>query len=183
MTEPLTCVNHPKVETRLRCARCNAPICSSCARPTPTGYICPACQKGMQKRFENATWFDYIPAILVPAAGAFLGSLPVVLIGSIFWGVLLLFYAPFIGGLVARITLRATRRHRSAWLYRSAQTAFIVGAAIQVLRYGGIALFAILQAPEIEVIAWLWPVLFHAVYLALAYPAFRTQLKGIVFRI
>jgi hypothetical protein len=183
MTEPLTCVNHPKVETRLRCARCNAPICPSCARPTPTGYICPACQKGMQKRFENATWFDYIPAILVPGAGALLGSLPVIFIGSIFWGVLLLFYAPFVGSLVARITLRATRRHRSAWLHRSAQSAFIVGGAVQVLIYSSIALFAIIQAPQIETLAMLWPVFFQAVYLALAYSAFRAQLKGIVFRL
>lgn len=183
MTQPLTCVNHPKVETRLRCARCNAPICASCARQTPTGYICPACQTGLRKRFENATAFDYLPALLVPSLGAFVGSLPVLLIGSFFWGILLIFYAPFIGNLIARITLRATRKHRSALLYRSAQIAFILGGSMLVLFYGGIFLIAIVQSPSLDTLAMLWPVLYHIVYLALAYPAFRAQLKGFVFRL
>ena len=40
--EPIFCVNHPRVETGLRCNRCDNPICVRCAKLTPVGYRCMA---------------------------------------------------------------------------------------------------------------------------------------------
>lgn len=37
------CARHPKTMTRLRCSRCNTPICPQCAVRTPVGLRCPEC--------------------------------------------------------------------------------------------------------------------------------------------
>ncbi len=130
MSEPLdalVCVNHPNTPTRLRCAKCNAPICTRCARSTPTGYICPACQKGLQKRFEVVTWYDYLLVAVLGGAGGLVGSLFVPLVASLFYGILLIFYAPFIGKVTARLIQAALRRHRGRRLFQTAAAAFVLG--------------------------------------------------------
>ncbi len=40
---PVSCAQHPDVETRLRCSRCGKPICPRCAVRTPVGMRCPDC--------------------------------------------------------------------------------------------------------------------------------------------
>lgn len=37
------CYGHPKVPTRLRCSRCDRPICGRCAIPATVGQHCPEC--------------------------------------------------------------------------------------------------------------------------------------------
>lgn len=37
------CARHPGTPTRLRCSRCNSPICPRCAVRTPVGFRCPDC--------------------------------------------------------------------------------------------------------------------------------------------
>jgi len=39
------CTKHTKVVTRLRCGRCEAPICPKCTVYTPAGTRCRACAK------------------------------------------------------------------------------------------------------------------------------------------
>lgn len=39
------CARHPKAVTRLRCGRCEAPICPRCTVHTPAGTRCRACAK------------------------------------------------------------------------------------------------------------------------------------------
>lgn len=39
------CARHTKVVTRLRCGRCEAPICPKCTVYTPAGTRCRACAK------------------------------------------------------------------------------------------------------------------------------------------
>jgi membrane associated rhomboid family serine protease len=40
-TTPATCYRHPDRQTRLRCSRCDRPICGECANPAPVGQLCP----------------------------------------------------------------------------------------------------------------------------------------------
>ena len=40
-----TCVNHPKVETRLTCSNCGDPICTRCMVTTAVGQKCPNCAR------------------------------------------------------------------------------------------------------------------------------------------
>jgi membrane associated rhomboid family serine protease len=37
------CYGHPKTPTKLRCSRCDRPICGRCAIPAPVGQHCPEC--------------------------------------------------------------------------------------------------------------------------------------------
>ena len=41
--EQLYCYGHPKTATRLRCSRCDRPICGKCAIPASVGQHCPEC--------------------------------------------------------------------------------------------------------------------------------------------
>jgi hypothetical protein len=50
----LTCYRHPERTTSLRCYNCNRPICISCAKKTPVGYICPDCQRQAEDAFYNS---------------------------------------------------------------------------------------------------------------------------------
>ena len=39
------CAFHPGVETEVRCAECERPICPKDMVPTPVGYKCKICAK------------------------------------------------------------------------------------------------------------------------------------------
>jgi hypothetical protein len=41
--EERRCTYHPNVQTRLRCSKCETPICPRCAVDTPVGFRCPNC--------------------------------------------------------------------------------------------------------------------------------------------
>jgi membrane associated rhomboid family serine protease len=42
-SEETYCYGHPKTPTRLRCSRCDRPICGRCAIPASVGQHCPEC--------------------------------------------------------------------------------------------------------------------------------------------
>lgn len=52
-TEETYCYGHPQTPTRLRCTRCDRPICGRCAIPASVGQHCPECvaeaRKGVPK--------------------------------------------------------------------------------------------------------------------------------------
>jgi hypothetical protein len=120
---PITCANHPDVETSLRCNRCEKPICTRCAVLTPTGYRCKECVRGQQKLFETTEWYDYPLAILLAGGLAFLGSLIIPRLGFF-----ALFLAPVAGTLIAEVIRFATRRRRSLRLFMLTAGAAAVGS-------------------------------------------------------
>lgn len=141
-TEPLYCANHPSVETRLRCNRCEKPICAKCAVQTPTGYRCRECVRGQQKVFETAQWQDIPLAFVVSALISFLGSL---IAGSM--GFFVIFIAPIVGTLVAEAARFITRRRRSERLFQVVAAGALLGAVPWILRslFFGISLRLIWQ--------------------------------------
>src|ERR671922_477678 len=73
-----TCVNHPKVETRLTCSTCGDPICPRCMVATAVGQKCPRCarQSGRAKGNPDAALLARaFGAGLAVAAGGGLGLL------------------------------------------------------------------------------------------------------------
>jgi hypothetical protein len=78
------CPRHRKVQTRLRCGRCEKPICPKCTRMGPTGARCLECASNRSQHiyqaspqnyaatFAAALVFSVLGAAIVPAAGIFL---------------------------------------------------------------------------------------------------------------
>ena len=110
--ETLFCVNHPNVETRLRCNRCGAPICPKCAVRTPVGFRCPQCVKAQQAVFYTASIVDYIIAAVVSLALSLPAYLIIVRLG---WFVF--FLAPAAGVGIAEAVRWLTGRRRGRWIW------------------------------------------------------------------
>jgi hypothetical protein len=127
-----TCVNHPKVETRLTCSSCGDPICPRCMVATAVGQKCPRCarQSGRAKG-------DPETALLARAFGA--GVAVAAAAG------LLMLLVPFAGlllaaahGFLVGATVRwAARRRTHARLGLAAAAAVVVGLGGLVLVLGG----------------------------------------------
>lgn len=106
MATPDTCRRHPSVETRLRCANCDAAICPRCAVDAPIGMRCPDCA-----RPDRSGGLRRQPDQIARAAGvAVLGAL---VGGAVIGGVRLVLP---IGGLIAAwfVGLQLGRQVRTA---------------------------------------------------------------------
>jgi len=111
---PFVCANHPDKTTTLRCNRCEKPICSKCARLTPTGYRCRECLSGQQKAFETAIPRDYFLAFPIAAILGLVGSVIAFYIG--FFAILV---GPIAGTIIAesvRFVVQKRRSQRLFWL-------------------------------------------------------------------
>ena len=76
----MQCARHPKVETGLRCGRCETPICPKCMVMTDVGARCPDCAP--RRRLPQ---FELSPVYLLRGLGASAGA-GVVL--GLAWGLL-----------------------------------------------------------------------------------------------
>jgi membrane associated rhomboid family serine protease len=63
--EETYCYGHPKTPTRLRCSRCDRPICGRCAIPASVGQQCPECvaEAHRQARKVRSTLRAVAPAV------------------------------------------------------------------------------------------------------------------------
>jgi hypothetical protein len=125
-----TCVNHPKVETRLTCSNCGDPICTRCMVTTAVGQKCPRCAKQSGRAKGNPE-----PQVLVRAFGAGLAAAViggVLLVAVPFAGLLLALAHGFVVGAAVRW---AARRRTHTWLGVAA--AVLVGLGGLVLVLGG----------------------------------------------
>ena len=62
------CTYHPKVETNLRCSKCEKPICPRCMVYTPVGPRCPECAA-----LRRLPTYDVPPLYYVRAAAVGIG--------------------------------------------------------------------------------------------------------------
>ncbi len=120
------CVNHPNVETRLRCNKCGDPICVRCAVRTPVGYRCPKCIKQQQAIFYTGVSTDYLIAAIVSLLGGVVGAYIISYLGYFF----ALFVSPVAGALVADLAWRTVGRRHSRYLR------WVVGGSIVVATLG-----------------------------------------------
>jgi hypothetical protein len=132
----LTCYRHPERVTSLRCYNCNRPICISCARKTPVGYICPECQRQAEDAFFNSKPLDYVIAALVSLPLSLLaGYLLVNFAGRIgfFYYLLIFFISGAAGSFIGRITKRAIGGRRGRYLPGLVVAMMILGMVIAAL--------------------------------------------------
>jgi hypothetical protein len=166
-TQPTTCHFHPSLETALRCNQCEKYICPKCAKRTPTGYRCPECLSGQQKKFETAEPIDYILGTTITAVLSGIASFIISLIGSIgFFGFfLVLMAAPTAGVAIADIAQRTTSRRRAKYLFIAIAAAVVIGALpmliFQLLIFNPFGL------------------LFQGIYLFMVTPTVYSRLSGL----
>jgi hypothetical protein len=154
-TTPTYCVNHPQVETSLRCNKCEKPICVKCAVLTPTGYRCKECVKGQQKIFETALWHDYLLAFIIAGILSYVGSR---IIPSMSY--FTIFLSPVAGVIIAEIVRAITKRRRSIKLYQLTTLATALGSLPVIL------LYILMIFPNITQggLGLLWNLLWQGVY-------------------
>ena len=164
----LTCANHPDVETRLRCKKCEKPICPKCAVHTPTGYQCRECIRSRQKIFETSLPQDYVIGFITAVILSALGSFLISLLGSIipFFGIFIAFIAaPSIGVGIAEAVRAVTGRRRSPNLYRLIFAGIILGAL-------PMAVLALLSLN-------IFGIIFQAIYFFISAPTAYYRISGI----
>jgi len=171
MTETIStatyCYVHPDRETSLRCKRCERYICASCARHTPTGYLCRDCVRAQQKSFDTSEWYDYIVGFITAGFLSAMAAFLVTLIGGIgFFGWFLIAAgAPVAATAIAEAVRFVTQRHRSRPLFITIAVGVVAGAL-------PVALFQVLTMN-------LFGILFQVIYLVIAVPLIYSRLSGI----
>ncbi len=135
--EVLYCTVHPDRATTLRCNKCGRPMCVECAVPTPVGYRCKECVRGIQDGYYKATQTDYILifgvcAGLTAVAGAIMSAISFGLLFSIILGL------P-IGGGIGEVALRLTNRRRGRQSANLAAAGAVIGGLL-----GGVVQFLLL---------------------------------------
>jgi hypothetical protein len=138
---PVTCANHPRVETRVRCSNCDKPICTDCMVPAPVGIKCRECA-----RMPRSARIALRPQKVARAVGAAFGvgtAAGVVLsfAGGLGFGFFTLIVAYVVGILTGRATVRASGYHRAqatAWIAAAgAGWAYVCSAVVIALSVGG----------------------------------------------
>lgn len=119
------CYQHPKIETAVRCGKCERPICPKCMVPGPAGMRCPDCAS-----LRKTALYRIHPARLALAsvAGLVTGVVGAWLLA--FASFFVFFLGPLYGGVVAEVVLRAAGRKR--------------GRVLEVIGVGSIVLGALL---------------------------------------
>lgn len=131
--DTLYCVNHPTVETLLRCNRCGRPICLKCAELTDVGYRCKECIRGVQDKYFNASTQDNIVAFGVAlVVAAIAAPLVGILLGAFrFFGWIIAFMVGgAAGGLLAQIVRTAVQKRRGRYLRYYAMAGVIAGVIL-----------------------------------------------------
>ena len=156
------CARHKTTQTRLRCGRCEKPICPKCTVMGPVGARCRDCVSN-----RDAHMYQVGPKHLGVAFGASLivGALGVVLtsLAGAFWMWILL-YAPAIGPVLGRLVTKITGGKRGPKVALVASVGLGCGAILSAL---GTAYFSITRAYEVEPFAPLEPTLSLLLPLAL----------------
>src|SRR3989304_6573298 len=168
----LYCVNHPDVETTLRCNRCGKPICAKCAILTPTGYRCKDCVRNQQKSFETAEWYDYLLAFGVAITLSYIGSRLVRYLGFF-----TLFVAPIAGVIIAEAIRLAIRRRRSKRLFQVSALAVALGG-LPVLLQLVIIVLSLFSGGSIG-FGFVLPLIWQGVYFFIVTSAVYYRLAGI----
>ncbi len=76
----MKCAAHPRVETPLRCSRCEKPICPRCMVETPVGARCPECAK-----ISRLPVYQVPPSFMLRAIGTAAGM---AITTGLAWGLL-----------------------------------------------------------------------------------------------
>lgn len=137
------CAKHQKVKTRLRCGRCERPICPKCTVYGPTGTRCRICASNKSSHIYQVTPLQYVLAVVT---AVLLGSLSGFIAGiASFFA---LFYAPVAGTFIAKAVSAVSKHKRGTALAVIAIAGTVLGAFIP--QFGVLlALWKAAQTPDV----------------------------------
>jgi len=128
------CVNHPNVETLIRCSKCLDPICQKCAVPTPVGLRCRKCA------YANRSPLYVVKPPHVLVAGA-VGLVLAVMAGAAavqLWILWVAVLAGPVGGGIAEVMMRVTRGKRGLAMRVTAVVCIVAGALLGPLLWAAV---------------------------------------------
>ena len=131
----MRCATHPKVETNLRCGKCDKPICPQCMVQTPVGARCPDCAQLYKLPTYRVSTRHYLKAIGV--------GLGMAIVCGIVWGVVIglvpfrfiflnFLLAAGVGFAVGEVTSRSVNRKRGKGLATIAGIAVTIGYMVSI---------------------------------------------------
>jgi hypothetical protein len=124
------CARHPRVETVLRCGRCDTPICPRCLVQTPVGARCRDCANVRTLPTFNVTPIFFARAQAAAlASGLVVGAIWGFAIPAFFGFYAIIFIGLGIGWAVSESISLATNRKRGLGLQISA----VMGVALAFL--------------------------------------------------
>lgn len=172
MSEPMYCINHPNVETRLRCNKCGEPICVKCAVRTPVGYRCRDCVNTQQRVFYadfRTRYYLIASAVALPlslVAGWFIPRLG--------WYAIVL--GPLVGGGIAEAVRWAIQRRRGEYTWLIVCGSIVLGVLPSLL-LSLVGLAVASSGPLSHLAGRLMRLLWLAVYLVTAVGAAYVRLR------
>jgi hypothetical protein len=118
----VSCANHPRQETAVRCGKCGKPICTRCMVSTPVGMRCRECAQ-----LRRLPQFDVGPNLLLRAVPAGLAT------STLTWFIVA--YIPFfrfflgilVGAAVGEVMSRLARRRSNVVLEACGVLVIVVG--------------------------------------------------------
>lgn len=120
------CARHKSTPTRLRCGRCEKPICPKCTVMGPVGARCRECASNRSSHMYQVGPLQFGLAF---GAGAVMGALGSVLVGVLgFFALWALLYAPAIGPVVGQVVVKVTRGKRGSVLAGVSGAGIALGA-------------------------------------------------------
>ncbi len=125
------CARHKTTRTRLRCGRCEKPICPKCTVMAPTGARCRDCVSNRDAHMYQVApkhlGLAFGASFLVGAGGALLTS-----VAGAFW-LWILLYAPAIGPVLGRLITKITGGKRGPKIALVVSLGLICGALLCAL--------------------------------------------------
>jgi hypothetical protein len=170
----MKCAYHPKVETNLRCGKCDKPICPKCMVQTPVGARCRECA-GLDKlpTFRVSTRYYLI------AAGTALGM---AIACGFAWGLiewlvpvfsLNILLAPAAGYAIGEVTSLAVNRKRGTGLAVVGGVAAAASYIFSLLAISLLAGFSFSQALPVSI----FNVIYHIIAVGLGIFIAVTRLR------
>jgi hypothetical protein len=124
----MECYRHKRVETNVRCGKCDKPICPKCMISGPAGMRCPDCAS-----LRSTALYQIHPARLVLATvvALIVGTLGAFAVSMVNFFVI--FVGPIYGGIVAEAVLRCSGRKRGPILEVIGVGSIVVGYLLVLL--------------------------------------------------
>ena len=148
MAESLTCANHPRAPTKVRCSKCGKPICTLCMIETPVGHRCRECANLRRLPTFEVSSLQYAKAIgTALGLGLALGVAWIFLRGFPFLGGYLSFFIALgVGYVMGETVSLSVNRKRG----RDLQVVAAVGVFLAYL-VSRTAILALFAAPSLAV--------------------------------